>query len=273
MEADNPTRGVTFSHADHANLDEAVAFLDVANAMLTVYKRESFQQLRLRPGSHVLDVGCGTGDDVRAMAAIVGPGGRVVGLDNSEEMLEIARSRAGQIPRPVEFIQGDLHQLPFADDSFDACRAERVLEYLEEPSQGLRELIRVTRPGGRIFASNVDKDSMIIDIDDQQLLQKVREFWFTGEELPHLGRQLYRLFRNAGLSDLSVNPQTWVLTGQSLVSDAMTTQLPASAHAAGAISDDEYNRWRRAIDEAVATDRLFVSLTAFNVSGTVEPSP
>src|SRR5690349_3072435 len=73
--------------------DAAKDFLDQAAAELAAAKEQLDAMLRVRPGSHVLDVGCGTGNDVRALAARVGPPGRVVGLDSSEQL--IARGEPG----------------------------------------------------------------------------------------------------------------------------------------------------------------------------------
>ena len=76
--------------------------------------------LALAPGQHVLDVGCGTGDDARDMAAIVGPGGKVVGLDNSQAMVDEAKRRAAGLSLPLEFHVGDAMHMTCAAGSFDA---------------------------------------------------------------------------------------------------------------------------------------------------------
>src|SRR5262245_12847280 len=82
-------------------------------------KRRSYELLQVRPGHHVLDVGCGLGDDVRALAALVGPTGRVVGIDVSAAMITEARKRSEGTDLPVAFAVGDAHHLDFPDGSFD----------------------------------------------------------------------------------------------------------------------------------------------------------
>jgi SAM-dependent methyltransferase len=105
--------GSTFS-SSFSNIDAAadptdfVRFMDDANSMefCRSAKERTFTLLALQVGNRVLDVGCGTGDDVRALAQIVGPTGRGVGLDSSQTMIEAARRRAaGQ--SAVEFHLGD----------------------------------------------------------------------------------------------------------------------------------------------------------------------
>jgi ubiquinone/menaquinone biosynthesis C-methylase UbiE len=83
--------------------------------------------LDLRLGAHVLDVGCGTGDDAREIAGRVGAAGRVIGIDPSEVMIAEAKQRAPVSVAPLEFRTGDARKLDFPDSSFDAVRTDRVL--------------------------------------------------------------------------------------------------------------------------------------------------
>src|SRR5262249_1794152 len=85
------------------------------------------EQLRLRPGDAVLDVGCGAGISLLEMADVVGPSGRLVGLDASETMIAAARQRAVATGAPASFEVGDAQALPFAEATFDGCYVERML--------------------------------------------------------------------------------------------------------------------------------------------------
>ena len=98
----------------------------------------------VRPGDRVLDACCGTGD--LALAARRAGAGEVVGLDFSGRMLERARAKAPQL----EWVQGDVLALPFADASFDAATVGFGVRNVEDLEAGLRELRRVLRPGGRL---------------------------------------------------------------------------------------------------------------------------
>jgi demethylmenaquinone methyltransferase/2-methoxy-6-polyprenyl-1,4-benzoquinol methylase len=105
----------------------------------------------LRPslveGARVLDVACGTGDLALALASA--GEGVVVGLDFCRPMLEIARRKAAVESRPPLFVEGDALRLPFADESFDVVTIAFGLRNLAGVEEGLRELLRVLRPGGR----------------------------------------------------------------------------------------------------------------------------
>src|SRR5262245_41637369 len=128
-------------HQDFGNVDrtadpgEFVRYLDNASALefFKSYKQKTFAALQLEEGSHVLDVGCGTGEDVQTRAQIVGPTGRVVGVDNSETMVAEARKRAEGSDLCVDYRPGDVYNLEFSDNSFDACRADRVFQHLDDP--------------------------------------------------------------------------------------------------------------------------------------------
>jgi ubiquinone/menaquinone biosynthesis C-methylase UbiE len=104
------------------------------------------ERARPQPGEHVLDAACGTGIVARLVAPMVGPSGRVVGLDYDPIMIEMARSRAPEI----EWRQGDLQDLPFPDRFYDLVICQQGLQYLPDPGAGLRQIHRVLRPGGRM---------------------------------------------------------------------------------------------------------------------------
>jgi SAM-dependent methyltransferase len=117
--------------------------------MLTI----DLDRLSLAPGSRALDIGCGRGRHLHALAA---RGGLVVvGIDQSREDLEAARSGFALVG-PVagwSLLQGDALRLPFADASFDSVVCSEVLEHLDRYEAALDEIARVTRPGGVLALS------------------------------------------------------------------------------------------------------------------------
>src|SRR5579863_6595514 len=156
--------GPAFRDGDDAPASrDLVHGLDAAGSSETImrWERQILAFLDPRPGGRILDVGCGVGDDVRMLADIVGPTGRVVGVDHSPAMIEIAASRMLGSSGPVEFHLGDAHQLDFPAGSFDACRTERTLSHVADPLQVIREMTRVAKPGAPIVALEPDWDTMI----------------------------------------------------------------------------------------------------------------
>ncbi|MFB6267836.1 MAG: methyltransferase domain-containing protein [Halodesulfurarchaeum sp.] len=108
-------------------------------------RAEAVQMLELSGEESVLDVGCGTGFGTEGL---VSKSDSVFGLDQSPHQLAKARERLEGTG--VGFSLGDAENLPFRDDSFDAAWSSGSIEYWPNPVEGLRELRRVTRPGGRV---------------------------------------------------------------------------------------------------------------------------
>src|SRR5436190_946214 len=106
---------------------------------------------RLEPGEHVLDLGCGAGTDTLVAALMVGTEGRVTGIDMTPGMLAKARASAGQLGlENVDFVEGEVESLPFADERFDVIVSNGVIDLVPDKDAVFSELARVLRPGGRI---------------------------------------------------------------------------------------------------------------------------
>ena len=139
-----------------AMFDAIAPRYDAMNRLMTggldaVWRRNALEAAALRPGERVLDVATGTGRLAFGAAARVGPGGEVVGLDPSAEMLARAR-RAGAARggARLTWVQADAEALPFADGTFDAVTIGFGLRNLPDVAAALRELARVAAPGGRV---------------------------------------------------------------------------------------------------------------------------
>lgn len=109
------------------------------------WRRRAARATGITNGGSALDVACGSGKLTAELARAAGPRGRVVGLDFSAQMLEVARrDHPG-----LEFLEGDALNLPFEDGSFDASTIAFGLRNLADPVRGLREMLRVVRVGGK----------------------------------------------------------------------------------------------------------------------------
>jgi ubiquinone/menaquinone biosynthesis C-methylase UbiE len=105
----------------------------------------------------ILDVGCGTGDDVLALAELYGPNTLVVGLEARLELVDEAQRRARNVALNVRFAVGDARSLPFADASFDLVHSDALPQDADERARVVRELARVLRPGGRLVVQDHDR--------------------------------------------------------------------------------------------------------------------
>jgi SAM-dependent methyltransferase len=110
----------------------------------------------LAPGELVLDVGSGAGTDSLVAAQMVGPEGRVTGIDMTPEMLAKARAAATEMGATnVEFIKGEVETLPFAAASFDVVISNGVIDLIPDKEAVFAEINRVLHPGGRIQLADV----------------------------------------------------------------------------------------------------------------------
>jgi ubiquinone/menaquinone biosynthesis C-methylase UbiE len=141
----------SFTRVDtQPQIDFFIRTLDAANAFPDArsIKQIMIKRLELRPGSSLLDLGCGTGDDVAELAAILGATGTVVGADVSTAMIAEANRRHGHLSPAVRFMEADAECLDLSGVTFDRCRAERLLMHVPHPQRALAEMARVLRPAG-----------------------------------------------------------------------------------------------------------------------------
>jgi arsenite methyltransferase len=111
---------------------------------------------RLAPGERVLDLGCGAGTDSLVAAQMVGPEGRVTGIDMTPAMLAKARAAAAEMGATnIEFLESEAEQLPFADDSYDVVVSNGVIDLIPDKDAVFAEIHRVLRPGGRMQIADV----------------------------------------------------------------------------------------------------------------------
>jgi SAM-dependent methyltransferase len=259
-----------FSAVDEAaEPDELIEFLDVAKVapgMLDA-KAELLDRLEPERGWSALDVGCGYGADVVAMAKRMRAGARAVGVDASETMVAEARRRAAGMGLGVSFLFGDALALPFKDDTFDVSRTETVLQHLAEPARAVAEMVRVTRPGGRIGAFEFDQETVFLDHPDFEVLEMLRAGFVSATAQSRIGSQLPRLFVEAGVRDVRATPR--VITQNPSFFRLVLGDPVSGLLDRGVITSERADRWWAAMEEAAAAGHFTNGAIAFVVSGTV----
>jgi SAM-dependent methyltransferase len=156
----------------------------------------------LHEGETVLDLGSGAGADVLISAKRVGPTGRAVGLDMTDEMLDLARRNAAEAGiENAEFVRGYIEQIPLADASVDVVISNCVINLAADKRIVLAEAARVLRPGGRFAVSDVIADP---DMDDATRADMQQ---WTGCVAGALTEQEFRAaLTAAGLTDIEIRP-------------------------------------------------------------------
>lgn len=244
-----------------------IEYLDAGNALADVKRLKQVMQAQLALGSgmHLLDVGCGTGDDVRALAQVVGAHGRSIGVDASTVMVTEAQRRHAAAGLPVAFVVGNAQHLAFADASFDRCRAERVLMHLEHPEQALAEMVWVVRPGGMLVVFDMDWGMAFVDSPYQETTRTILDAFSDGMKHGWIGRSLPRLFQAVGLVEVTCVPHAVHLDyafAQRLFAGYLRT-----VQAAGLVSAEECTRWWQHLTQAEAAGHFHAGQLGFVVRG------
>jgi demethylmenaquinone methyltransferase/2-methoxy-6-polyprenyl-1,4-benzoquinol methylase len=124
------------------------------------WRSDTMKRMNVQKGSKALDVCCGTADWTIALAEAVGPGGEVVGLDFSKNMLKIGEEKVQHL-KQVELIHGNAMELPFPDNSFDYVTVGFGLRNVPDIMQVLKEMHRVVKPGGQVVCLETSQPTLI----------------------------------------------------------------------------------------------------------------
>ena len=185
------------------------------------------QRWQLEGARNVLDVGSGVGHWGFALAAVLGEGVRVTGVEREPRWIEVASERARQrgLGARFSYRQGDATRLPFADDTFDVTTCQTLLIHLREPGAALAEMRRVTKPGGRVMVAEPNnltaallQDSISGQAPVESIVELVRLQLICergkarlGEGDNSLGDRVPGLFVEQGLVDVEVYANDKVL--------------------------------------------------------------
>jgi arsenite methyltransferase len=196
------------------------------------------------PGERILDIGCGPGFYCAELVEEVGPGGAIIGVDASPQMLALATSRCEEHAN-IEFAGADATSLPVEDRSFDAALCVQVLEYLPDVSAGLAELYRALRPGGRVVVWDVDWATLSWHSIDPGRMQRVLDAWDTHLVHRSLPRTLAPAMRCAGFDQVEMEPHSFATVDfhpdrYGAANVALISSFVAGRHG---VTADDANRW------------------------------
>ncbi len=230
------------------------------------------RHLELVDGERLLDVGCGLGDAAITLASDLGATGELVGVDASAAMLEVARQRSSEAPCAVRFLVGDARSLDHADDSFDAVRSERTLQWVPDPAIVVAGFARVLRPRGRLSLIDTDWSTLRLDVGDPEIAKAVRAGLRVERNRPsNVGRRLAELAEAAGLevTTKTTDNQTWTRWNpdESPAPDGCfsMTSLAEDLVEAGELESGAVRRFVETIHEAARSQRFAMSLTMHGV--------
>lgn len=244
-------------------------YLELAAQIGRRDKERTWAMMQIAGGQRALDVGCGPGLDTVALAALVGPNGSVTGVDHDPAMVAAAdtRAEAAGVTEWTHHQVAEATRLPFAAESFDACRSERLFQHLPQPDQALAEMIRVTRPGGLVVVMDTDYSTLTIASRETDIERRLARY--TAERLHsgYVARHLYGMFRRAGLLDVSVEVSPQPFLSYPLARLGWLDEVERLALAAGVVTEEALARWRADLEDAEQAGAFFASLNHILVVG------
>ncbi|GAC1449187.1 MAG: hypothetical protein PVSMB4_07150 [Ktedonobacterales bacterium] len=225
-------------------------------------KQDTYRAMCIEAGHHVLDVGCGPGLDTVALATLVGATGDVTGADSDGAMVAEADRRAAEaaVSGWVCHVEADAASLPFDAARFDSCRSERLFQHVADAGAVLAEMVRVTRPGGRIVVLDTDYATLSIDSAEVELERRLARFTAARVRNGYSARGLYRLLTRQGLAEISISVRPQLITSYAHARRGWLEQAEQEACAAGQITEDELVRWRESLQRASADNVFFATL-------------
>jgi arsenite methyltransferase len=237
-----------------------------ASAPIAEQRAKTRAALALRAREHGLEVGCGIGFLACEMAREVAPGGHVIGVDNSPDMIAAARARAERegLSNSLEFIVGDAARLDFPSAKFDFVVAVQVYLYVAEIERALAEAARVLKPGGRLIVVDTDWDSCVWLTSDRARHRRVLEARLGELAQPHLPLLLPALLRQAGLDLATVEVHPILNRGceSNSFSAGLIEATPKIVTKFG-IDPAEAEAWANDLRSRVAKDDYFFSLNRY----------
>lgn len=236
--------------------------LIAANSAVRDLKAWALERLGPQPGERALDVGCGTGEDVRVLATMVGPHGKARGVEPNAGLRLAAQHRAAVMGAEMLVDDGDACELPYDDASFDVVRCERVFQHLHEPGRAAAEIARVLRPGGRVTVLDTDWGSTVLYPGDPQVVRRMLTSFTDALPNGRSGRRLRALLTEAGLQVDDVHATTWAERPENWLRTPLLF-MPSMAAEAAILTPDEAQRLRDQVASAAEAGTLHFSVTMF----------
>jgi ubiquinone/menaquinone biosynthesis C-methylase UbiE len=204
----------------------------------------TLEALKPNTGEIVLDVGCGSGLLTQDIATIVGEQGRVVGIDNSQDMLLLAKQHCSELSQ-VHLKHCGVEKISEKNEQFDAVTCIQVLLYVVDVSAALSEMYRVLKPGGRIVIMETDWRGTVLNSFDESLTRKMLTSWDDAVSSPNLPARLAPLMNSQGFAAISVDAFPIVNTSYTPGSWSieMLEQFAEHAQEQGTVSAADSGSW------------------------------
>jgi SAM-dependent methyltransferase len=251
-----------------ARVATLVALLDAQEQQPAVRRLRdwAFEALAPQPGESVVDVGAGTGTELRRLAQAVAPNGRAVGVEPNPGLREEAAKRAALMGSAATFVDGDAADLPFADGAVHVLRCERVFQHLTDPQAAAHEFARVLAPDGRVAVLDSDWGTVISHPGDPDLVRRYTEANQRRMPNPFSARHLPAQLRTAGLVvDHDIGSAALIMPPRALLGSGVVHRNADAAVEEGVLTREEADELLADAMAAARNGTAFFSVTMYAV--------
>ena len=228
-------------------------------ADMVAQRKETLRRLALQPSEAVLDIGSGPGFLAQEIADVVGPSGRVRGVDLSPDMIRRASDRNSKTW--LSFVDGDAAALPEPDQAYDVVVSTQVAEYVPDVTSFCSEAFRVLKPGGRGLILATDWDAVAWYSDDPSRMKRVLEAFKPHCADSQLPRTLAPRLRQSGftVTDVSAFPIINLDWEEGCYSQKAAPFIAAYVRGQDALPEAEILAWEAELEELALQGRYFFS--------------
>lgn len=249
--------------------DEASRLVEEFNCSkgATERRRRITAALDVQQGDVILDVGSGPGNQAFELSSVVGPSGRIHGVDPADSAIAIASKRCSELSN-VQFDIGDVAKLPFESESFDAVMSSQVFEYLEGIGEALSEVYRVLKPGGTVLIHDTDWGALLWHASDAARMSRILQVWEGHLTHPSLPQSLRRKLIDAGFAEVRAEPVVQLETEfeRGSVSDILMQFVVGYVESQG-IPSAEATAWKEDLETLGATGDYFFNSNEYIFTG------
>ncbi len=228
-------------------------------------RQQTLNHIDAKKNQRILDFGCGPGLLSRDLADLVGPNGKVIGVDISERMIKLAKRHCKDLQQS-QFICSSLDQIDNKIlGQFDAITCIQTLLYINSPIEMIERFSSLLKPGGKLYIIETDWRGTLINHPDQHISQKIWHAWDNALDSAHLPAILPQLLSTSPLLFKDIHPITLIFRKKptqhyayNMINDAIKLAIKQKL-----VTEKDALEWMKTLDQIEHSNAFLFSITRF----------